>query len=261
MQKRRTPKKNSKNNKRRRSQKGGLINRSFCKKQTPHGPTAELNPREYSKTTRLLSPGLEVIFASSLPFQLNSENLKSFFEFRRKDNKWFKFVIFKYKDKDYLYVMYGNPERNKHSLCLLYGVLDLYPRSSFPELRAAHEKLIELKKKMTNGELKGEDLTEDIVEVLEFNRVLFETLGCMEALSAGSGTILENGTICINNKSGHFAPKFSDLVIAQSMFREITGRDVNIRLPAEKSKIVAELSEIPGFDYYNFTGTCLGSED
>ncbi len=64
----------------------------------------------------------------------------------------------------------------------------------------------------------------------------------MEAISAGSETILENNTICINNKSGHFKPSYSDLAIPTEMFNKITRMPVNIRLAAEKSDVVKELS-------------------
>jgi hypothetical protein len=166
--------------------------------------------------------------------------------------------MFKYDGLDYIYVMYGNPENNKHPLCLLYGILELSPKSFFPELRTAFDNIIKLKQQLQNGEI---EVTEDNKYVLNFNKALFDALGCMEALSAGSGTILENGTICINNKSGHFKPSYPDLELAQAKFEQITGRVVNIRLQSERSKVVEELSNIPGFSYYNFTGTCLKSED
>ena len=84
----------------------------------------------------------------------------------------------------------------------------------------------------------------------------------MNSLSAGSGTILENDTICLNNKSGHFKPALADLEIAKNMFNRITHMDVNTRLEAEKYRVETELSSIvPNFNYNNYSGTCLPSQD
>lgn len=240
---------------------GGLVNRSFCKNGTDEHPEPALTGREYDKRTKIMSPGFEILMSTDKPFELKAETLDVFNTFNRKDNKWFKFVIFRFKDKNYLYVMYGNPEYNKHPMCMIYGFLEHSSDEEYPEFRKAITDLHTLKQSIDDKKVSIDGIDENNEVILSFNKRLFENFKCMEALSAGSGTILDDGSICLNNKSGHFKPRMSDLEIAKQMFESVTGKTVRTRLAADKALVETELSSIPGFKYDNFTGTCLATQD
>ena len=240
---------------------GILLNRSFCKKGTPEIPEPALTGREYDKKTKIMSPGFEILMSTDKPFELKVDTLDVFNTFNRKDKKWFKFVIFRFKDENYLYVMYGNPEYNKHPMCMIYGFLEHSSDEEYPEFRKAITDLHTLKQSLDVNDVSIDDIDENNEVIILFNNKLFENFKCMEALSAGSGTILEDGSICLNNKSGHFKPSMADLEIAKEMFESVTKRIVKTRLAADKSLVETELASLPGFKYDNYTGTCLASQD
>jgi len=240
---------------------GILLNRSFCKNGTSEHPEPALTGREYDKKTRIMSPGFEILMSTNKPFELNAGTLEIFNTFNRQDNKWFKFVIFRFKDENHLYVMYGNPENNKHPMCMIYGFLEHSTVDEYPEFRKAIIDLHTLKQSVDDNPASIDGIDENNEVILTFNQRLFENFKCMEALSAGSGTILEDGSICLNNKSGHFKPGMGDLEIAKQMFESVTGRVVRTRLAADKALVEMELRSIPGFKYDNYSGTCLESQD
>jgi len=244
-------------------QKGGiLVNRSFCKSGTEQVPRPSLDPRQYSKSSRIMSPAFELLLSSDEPFQLKPENINKFLEFKRENNKWFKFVIFEFNKINYLYVMFGNPENNKHPLCIIYGIKEIAPEILTPGFNSSFDKIMILKDKLNNDVISIDVIDENNEIITEFNAQLFANFQCMKAISAGSGTILEDGSLCINNKSGHFRPAYADLEIASHMFAEITGMPVSIRLAADKSLVESELGRtIQGFKYDNYSGTCLKSQD
>ena len=241
---------------------GDLVNRSFCKNGSEENPQPALNGREYNKHKRIMSPGFEILMSSDAPFELTHSTLYRLIQFNRATNRWFKFVIFNFKGENHLYLLNGNPENNKHPMCMVYGFLEHSSKDEYPLFRAAIENLLKLKENIDKNVINIETVDEDNEVIVNFNRKLYENFGCMHALSAGSGTILEDGTICLNNKSGHFKPGMGDLEIAREMFNIVTGQPVRSRIAAHKDLVIKELSSvIPKFNYDNYSGTCLRSED
>ena len=144
---------------------------------------------------------------------------------------------------------------------MIYGFLEHSTVDEYPEFRKAIIDLHTLKQSVDDNPASIDGIDENNEVILTFNQRLFENFKCMEALSAGSGTILEDGSICLNNKSGHFKPGMGDLEIAKQMFESVTGRVVRTRLAADKALVEMELRSIPGFKYDNYSGTCLKSQD
>ena len=58
-------------------------------------------------------------------FQLNMHTLGYLQQqYKKRDNKWFKFVIFNNDQTKYIYLINGG-QINKHSVCMLIGLLDV----------------------------------------------------------------------------------------------------------------------------------------
>ena len=154
----------------RNNQKGGaLANRSFCKNGTETYPEPALNPREYNKQARIMSPGFELLTSTDTPFELNTGTIGLFNQFTRANNKWFKFVIFKFREVDHLYVMYGNPENNKHPLCMIYGYLEHSGVGDLSLFRKAIKDVIDLKNNINNGIINMDTIDEDNAIITKFN--------------------------------------------------------------------------------------------
>ncbi len=75
----------------------------------------------------------------------------------------------------------------------------------------------------------------------------------MPVISAGSGTINEDGSICINTKSGHYKPELENMNIAKEQFEKITMKPVHIMFKTDKSK----LEEKYGDNAEDYSGICL----
>jgi hypothetical protein len=230
-----------------KNQSGGVLkNKNFCK--GPDGSIV-LDPNAYSNTSsKLYSPAFEIFKSKEKPFNIET-NLEKFKTFRREDLKWFKFVVFEFRGTNYIYVLNGESKYNKHPMCIIYGVLELSDPSEFTELRNALQEVESYKGDKT--------ITEKSNSIINLNQVLADTFGCMEAISAGSGTILEDSTICINTKSGHFKPSLQDIgPEIETLFYEKTGMVTKGRLAANEANIHAFVGNRanPSFEY---SGMCV----
>jgi hypothetical protein len=75
----------------------------------------------------------------------------------------------------------------------------------------------------------------------------------MPVISAGSGTVNDDGSVCINTKSGHYKPSIASMDVAKELFMRITERNVFIIMKENKEA----LREKYGARYELFSGICL----
>lgn len=227
-------------NKRNKSMKGGklqisptdLQNSHLC--QAPGGKIKE-------------SPGYELYVSIDTAFPLNDDTLRFFMtQFKKTENKWFKFVVFIDNGKEYIYIIRGAPI-NKHSVCLLQGLLDV--TDDYKELRNAYDKIIKIKSEqgIKDANIENNEL------IMNLNSIIDRDIPCMPVISAGSGTINEDNSICINTKSGHYKPELEDMEKAKTIFETITGKKVNIVLKVDKEALRAKYGD--SIEYYS--GICL----
>ena len=195
------------------------------------------------------SPGYELYTAIDTPVQLNAEILGFFNRsFRKSQDKWFKFVMFNNSGIEYIYIIHGVPI-NKHSVPALFGLMEVTSNTGeYSELREAYHQLLSIKS------LKGivHDI-ESIEQVKNLNQMITQYIPCMTVISAGSGTVNDDNSICINTKSGHYKPEPVNMEAAKRLFEEISGAPVNIVLKVDKEALFAKYGE----HAENMSGICL----
>jgi hypothetical protein len=196
------------------------------------------------------SPGYEVYIAISDTFGLN-EISKDFFlgTFTKANDKWFKFVIFNNDDLQYVYIINGAPI-NKHSICMLQGLLDVTRKTGeYTDLRKAFNNVIALKS------VKGIDASslEENPLVKQLNEIIARDIPCMPVISAGSGTVNDDGSICLNTKSGHYKPSLATMEVAKTLFEKLTARMVTLIMKEDKNALQLKY----GDRYEQFSGICL----
>jgi len=223
-------------------QRGQLIDRYLCdlhktKKNTIKG-------HGFWKQLFYKSVGTDIVNSTNEPFELTKDTLHRFLKFEKSKNKWFKFVTFEYDDQAHIYVIQGN-SRNKHTLCILKGILEQTQGDPlFNELRMVYTKLVQQKRKGS-------------IYALHWLKQRLQTLiqlyyPCLPVLVAGSGTVNEDGSLCLNNKSGHYAPSLRRIHKAKALFTEITGRVAHIQVYDE-----AALKKKYSKDYKNEGSICI----
>lgn len=194
----------------------------------------------------------EVYTATDVPYALNETTLPKFLaDFKHSANRWFKFVIFNNSEQLYIYVINGN-EINKHSVPLLFGLMELVGYAEYPELWTAF-KTVEYIKRVKWARMTETSEIEANKYVIDLNTAIEKYIPCMPAVTSGSGTVLENGTICLNPKSGHYMPKMAHMEIAKAVFEGVTKQVVTLREQAPKSAVKAKF----GARAEDFTGFCL----
>ena len=196
------------------------------------------------------SPGYEVYVSINEAFELN-EISNTFFlgTFTKANDKWFKFVIFKNNEQMHIFIINGAPI-NKHSVCMLQGILEVTKSvGEYSELRDAFNKVIELKsvEGINTSSLEENPLVKNL------NTIIGRDIPCMPVISAGSGTVNDDGSVCINTKSGHYKPTIQSMDLAKDIFNQITGREVVIILKEDKEALRTKYGE----RYEQFSGICL----
>lgn len=198
------------------------------------------------------TPGLEIYQAIDSSFQLN-ERTSGFLldNFKKSKNMWFKFVLFNNSNTYYIYIITG-AQINKHSVCLIHGLLDVTPNNEYIDLR---EKFNNLKQFKSEYGIVND--AENMVLIQELNNIINRDIPCMPVISAGSGTVNDddpnNIMICINNKSGHYKPTIESMEFARYKFKELTGINTVATEKADK-----ELLKIKyGKNYDMYSGICL----
>ena len=202
------------------------------------------------------SPGLEIFTSVSMAFQLNSNTLGYLRQnFMSKNDKWFKFVIFNNDGTKYIYLLDGG-KINKHSVCMIQGLLEVtQDKGEYNELREAVNKLYGFKLNVGNDRSvftpEQSSICEQLIE--EINAYIKRDIDCMPLMAAGSGSVNDDGTICINDKSGHYKPTEVSMELARTIFEEITGAQTMVKEKADKELLMDRYGE----KYENYTGICL----
>jgi hypothetical protein len=200
--------------------------------------------------------GQELFTYNGEIFQLNMNTLGYLQQqYKKMDDKWFKFVIFNNDETKYIYLINGG-QINKHSVCMLIGLLEVTKMSNeYEELRYAVN-ILQLFK-INNDPLVIEDdenlKRERNILIDRVDYLISEKIRCMPVIAAGSGTVNDDDSICINDKSGHYKPTLETMTIAKEIFEEITNSTVIITEKADKELLKAKYGEL----YENYTGICL----
>ena len=245
----------NKKNKYKKSKKiygGDIINRLFCKNGTLVNPRPALHPEEYTDENH--SVALEYFYSINNPFEVCRENLNQLLFFKMNNFKWFKFLIFIINRNTYIYAIDGFPKVNKHPLCYLFGILEKTEPDEYLELK----KIFNVVKLMKDSNTPN--VNENTPEIIELNSQIFANLGCMRVKSGGSGTLINDDTICINNKSGHFKASFDDIEpYAKNIFIEKTGLNVFTTIAPNKEKILQFLDskQLDRKLVNRFSGLCI----
>jgi hypothetical protein len=202
------------------------------------------------------TPGMEVFECISETFILNPQTVGYMQQkFKKSQNDWFKFVVFHNDDKYYISLITG-ANVNKHSVCMLKGLLDVTEiNNEYIDLREAYNKLIAFKKNNTYQDImENEELKTEFTTLIDnLNLQINKDINCMPVLAAGSGTVNDDNSICINDKSGHYKPTPKSMQLAKTVFEETTGLTIIVTTKANKEDLKLKY----GKDYKNYTGICL----
>ena len=236
------------------------------KRQNYKGGLLMINPEQDLINTHLCSSkkndkkketaGEEVYTYNGDICQLNASTLGFINQqFRKSNGKWFKFIIFNNDDENYIYIINGG-QINKHSVCMLIGLLDITSANNeYPELRKSVKDLIDFKLRYNPLEVfQNSVLNEQLLLLIHNIDIIIERdIHCMPVSAAGSGTVNDDDSICINNKSGHYKPSPGSMKLAQDIFIAKTGATIHVTEKVEKEL----LREKYGEEFENYTGICL----
>jgi hypothetical protein len=199
---------------------GYLINNEVCRpfvKQFLRSSVRQITPAEEIYTAT--DSAMELKYGDDISRQ------RFFTEFKRGNiNTWFKFVIFNNSGNFHLFIIKGS-DINKHTVPLVQGILEVAKHPEYSDLRTAYEKVMSLKKTQS---INSEEIHRH-PHIIELDNKIKANLGCLEVVSAGSGTLNNDGSICINPKSGHYHPTKAVLELAKIMIQTIVGLPVNIK--------------------------------
>jgi hypothetical protein len=230
--------------------KGGLLQMN---------PDIELVNTHICKTVEgsdKTTPAMEVFECISDTFILNSQTVGYVQEkFKKSKHNWFKFVVFHNDDKYHISLITG-AYVNKHSVCMLKGLLDITEMNNeYVDLREAYNELIGFKKNNTYQYImENEDLkTEFNALIHNLNNQINIDINCMSVLAAGSGTVNDDNSICINDKSGHYKPTPKSMELAKLVFEQTTNLNIIVTQKADKNELKLKY----GKNYKNYTGICL----
>lgn len=219
-----------------------------------------LCPKKVSlKEKRKETVGEEIYTYNGEIFQLNPNTLGYLRQmYKKTDDRWFKFVIFNNDGIPYIYIIQGG-RINKHSVCMLIGLLEVTKHvGEYEDLRNAVKELTLFKLHFEPNIIKTEQSLQQQLEQLirnvdELVNVYFK---CMPVIAAGSGSINEDDSICINDKSGHYKPTTETMNEAKRIFIEVTGlteEDVKVTSKPDKSELERKYKE----EAENYSGICL----
>ena len=218
-----------------------------------------------------LSPGLELFHPFNAAVELsegaNAEHLLHILKLAgdKKRQLWFKFVCFRLPNGEHkMYIIPGNPNYNKHSLCVLQGYYD-YMMTQPDRYRSLIDKYDEIiaAQRMSRMEI----LTEKNPLIVSFNKELFNEFGCMPVLLSGSGTYMgknaaDENIVGLNAKSGHYripTDVFKKRLEEGLLSRFLPGYILELhKVPTE-----AQLTKNNLIDnaFFGYTGICLTEEE
>lgn len=204
------------------------------------------------------SPGLELFSAVDGSIELNNITLNYLQTlYRSSDDKWFKFIIFNNDGKYYIYTIPGK-KVNKHSVCMIQGLLDVTKDTDeYGELRQAVYDLQQFKGLYDSQEIfQNIELKYQLDSLIQsVNYSIKNSIDCMYLIAAGSGSINDDGSICINDKSGHYKPTEESMLRAKEIFENNIGGVVPVNIKSKEDKNL--LKQRYKKDYENYSGICL----
>ena len=133
---------------------------------------------------------------------------------------------------------------------MVQGLLDVTRKTDeYRDLRDSYNKVIELKSfyGIETSSIEKNEL------VIQLNSIINRDIPCMPVISAGSGPVNDDGSVCINTKSGHYKPSLESVEIARTLFAEITGAIIEVVTKEDKNALKAKYGE----NYNNYSGICL----
>ena len=241
--------------------------KSISRKHNKKGGLLIMNPETDLINTHLCntkadsdksSPGLEIFNSISKAFQLNMSTLGYLQQmYKNTDNKWFKFIIFNNNHTYYIYIIDG-AKINKHPVCVLQGLLEVTKSANeYTELRNAVDNLQLFKNSYgSNMDAMTDELKSQCLSLIDqVNALIDKDIRCMPIISSGSGSVNEDNSICINNKSGHYKPTKESMMNAKKIFQMIVGETVPIYVKNKEDKNV--LKEKYGEKAEHYSGICL----
>lgn len=204
------------------------------------------------------TPGYEILIAISKAFQLNQDTLGFLQQlYRNSKDAWFKFIVINNDGNDYIYIMDG-AYINKHSVCMMHGLLDVTQKNEeYSELRTAFNNLMIFKNQngsnMESMNMKTKNECLRLISIID--ELIKRDINCMPVAAAGSGSVNDDNSICINNKSGHYKPTESSMLKAKEVFERNTGAITFIKEKEDKDV----LHEKYGENAKNYSGICLSN--
>lgn len=233
-----------------KNMKGGLL------RMNPDIELVNTHICKVSEDSNKITPAMEVFECISDIFILNSQTVGYMQQkFKKSQNNWFKFVVFQ-NDNNYYISLITGAHVNKHSVCMLKGLLDITEiKNEYIALREAYNNLILFKKNYSSQNImENEELKTEFNALIEnLNNQINNDINCMPVLAAGSGTVNDDNSLCINDKSGHYKPTPKSMELAKSVFEETTGLTIIVTPKANKEDLKLKY----GKNYKNYTGICL----
>jgi hypothetical protein len=240
-----------------------------------HDPDYEF-PKGVTRTGQK-SPALELFLATDKAYDIQEPGViqKVMNEFNKAThNSWFKFVLITVNDEPKLYIIYGNDEQNKHSVCYLYGMYENLPRPTTPsasdkpgsdDSSARPHMFHELMDAILSAKGRESYISESDERIVALNAEIYRNFKCMDVIVSGSATYMgqqEDGKhlLCINTKSGHYLPDLPSLQDAViTFFPHLFPEDWTFVV--RKNEDIGKLEKLYGEHFSHYSGTCLSNEE
>lgn len=233
-----------------KNKRGGLLNMNL-ETDLVNTHICNLKPGVKKET-----PGFEILTAISKAFQLNRSTLGYLQQtYKSSNDSWFKFIVMNNNNNTYIYIIDG-AHINKHSVCMLQGLLEVTREAGeYTDLRNAYNELMIFKNQYgSNMESMNTDIKNECFQLMRaIDDLIQRDINCMPVIAAGSGSINNDNSICINNKSGHYKPTEISMIKAKEAFEMNTDAVIFIKEKEDKKL----LKEKYGDKAENFTGICL----
>ena len=281
-----------------------LKNRYFCKtiatgedalsspsssSSSYHSERIEFENPEYARpkgvTHEQKSPAMELYVATDKAYDIQAPGtlnlVKGLFS-KSNENSWFKFVLVSVNGEPKLYIIYGNDDQNKHSVCFLYAMYENIPRQR--SSKSGSSKTGSAKKSSQRSprsvslsrsigfhnlmdqviafdETAEQPITEETPLIINLNKEIYNKFRCMDVIISGSATYLGKREglhiLCINSKSGHYLPDLETLrdSVAE-FFPQLFPEDWAFTVRENVTNMI-DLEALYGKTYKRYTGTCL----
>jgi hypothetical protein len=287
-----------------------LKNRYFCKTTatdsagdlvSEDSERIEFENPEYERpkgvTHEQKSPAMELFVATDKAYDIQARGTLDLVKgpFSKENDSWFKFVLVSVNGEPKLYIIYGNDDQNKHSVCFLYAMYENIPRQrssksassrssksgstkSASGKRSSSQKTASLSRSASSprrigfhqlmdqvialDDTTGEPITEETSLIINLNREIYNKFRCMDVIVSGSATYLGQHEglhiLCINSKSGHYLPDLETLRAAVSeFFPQLFPSDWAFTVRENVTNMI-DLEVLYGKENYkHYTGTCL----